>query len=221
MKLRPGNAAANDIADHLEVVDAAVTALPGEHAAGHRGGDEPGLAQRPLVARIDSAGCSATLAAGLRDRNIGFMVTARSTGQTTAAAAKSPADPDLWAPAETNPEHRDRRRAKAADLNHLVDVSSWPEGTRPVVRREPLHSAAQRSLFGSENFRCHRFYTDQPGAAARLDKQMRSHADIEDTIARLEHSGLARMPFTDWHANNTWAALHMAGLAPVGWFQTH
>lgn len=50
---------------------------------------------------------------------------------------------------------------------------------------------------------------------------MRSHADIEDAIARLKDSGLARMPFTDLHANCTWAALCMAGLMLVGWFQTH
>ena len=52
-------------------------------------------------------------------------------------------------------------------------------------------------------------------------KHMRSHADIEDAIARLKDSGLARMPFTDLHANCTWAALCMAGLMLVGWFQTH
>lgn len=222
VKLRPGNAAANDISDHLEVIDAAVGMLPAADAAGHREGDDCGLARRPLVARIDSAGCSATLAAGLRDRNIGFMVTARSTHQIAAAVAKSLADPGLWAPAEAGPKHRDRRRgAKVADLTRLVDVSGWPEGTRLVVRRERLHPGAQRSLFPSENFRYHGFYTDQPGAPARLDKQMRSHADIEDAIARLKHSGLARMPFTDWHANNTWAALCMIGLMLVGWFQTH
>ena len=221
VKLRPGNAAANDISDHLEVIDAAVEMLPAADAAGHRPGDGERLAGRPLVVRLDSAGCSATLAAGLRARNIGFMVTARSTDQITAAVAKSLAEPGLWAPAEKNPKHRDRRGAQVADLTCLVDVSGWPEGTRLVVRREPLHPGAQRSLFPSENFRYHGFYTDQPGAAARLDKLMRSHADIEDAIARLKDSGLARMPFTDWHANNTWAALTIIGLCLVRWFQTH
>ena len=121
------------------------------------------------------------------------MVTARSTGQITAAVAKSPADPGLWAPAGAGAQRRGRWRAKVADLTHLADVSSRPEGARPVVRRERLHPGAQRSLFRSENFRYHGFYTDQPGAAARLDKQTRSHADTEDAIARPEHSGLARM----------------------------
>ncbi len=76
VKQRPGNAAANDIADHLEVIDAAVAALPGPDAAGHRPGGD--LVERPLVVRIDAAGCSPTLAAELRGRNIGFAVSARS-----------------------------------------------------------------------------------------------------------------------------------------------
>lgn len=36
IKLRAGNAAANDIADHLEAIDAAVGVLPAADAAGHR-----------------------------------------------------------------------------------------------------------------------------------------------------------------------------------------
>ena len=219
VKQRPGNAAANHIGDHLEVIDAAVSVLPAADAAGHRRGDGPGLAERPLVVRIDAAGCSADLAAGLRDRNIGYMVTARSADQIKAAVAKSLADPDLWGPAETNPKRRGRRGAKVADLTGLVDLSGWPEGTRLVARREPLHPGAQRSLFASENHRYQGFYTDQKGAAAQLDELMRSHADIEDAVCRLKHSGLSRMPFTDWHANSTWAALAIVGLALVGWFQ--
>ena len=39
--LRPGNAAANSITDHICVLDAAVAQLPEAAAAGHREGDEP------------------------------------------------------------------------------------------------------------------------------------------------------------------------------------
>ncbi|WP_419837962.1 hypothetical protein [Candidatus Poriferisodalis sp.] len=69
---RPGNAAANDIADHLEVLDAAVSMLPEPDAAGHREGDDSDLAERPLVVRIDAAGCSATLAQGLGEPRPGW-----------------------------------------------------------------------------------------------------------------------------------------------------
>ena len=53
VKQRPGNAAANDISDHLEVIDAAVSVLPEADAAGHRGGDYEALVRRRLVVRID------------------------------------------------------------------------------------------------------------------------------------------------------------------------
>ena len=56
--LRPGNAAASGIADHLEVIGAAVGVLPAGDAACHREGDDESLVERPLVVRIDAAGSS-------------------------------------------------------------------------------------------------------------------------------------------------------------------
>ena len=220
IKQRPGNAAANDIADHLEVIDAAVSMLPCPDSAGHREGDDNELAQRPLVVRIDAAGCSATLAAKLRDRNIGFMVSARSNPAVEAAIRSVLGEPDRWHNSPRQRPRRKRSHAQVADLADLVDLSGWPEGTRLIVRREPLHPGAQRSLFPSENFRYWGFLTDQSGEVAQLDKLMRSHADVEDAVCRLKDSGLARMPFTAWHPNSAWAAMAMIGLALVGWFQT-
>ena len=220
VKQRAGNAAANDIADHLEVIDAAVSMLPCPDAAGHRPGDDSELAQRSLVVRIDAAGCSAKLAKGLRDRNIGFMVSARSTPGIQAAIRGALGDPGRWHNAAKRPRQRKPGRAQVADLTDLVDLPGWPARTRLIVRREPLHPGAQRSLFGSDNYRYWGFLTDQTGDTAQLDRLMRSHADVENAICRLKDSGLARMPFTDWHANSAWAALAMTGLALVGWFQT-
>ena len=220
VKQRAGNAAANDIADHLEVIDAAVSMLPCPDAAGHRPGDDSELAQRSLVVRIDAAGCSAKLAKGLRDRNIGFMVSARSTPGIQAAIRGALGDPGRWHNAAKRPRQRKPGRAQVADLTDLVDLPGWPARTRLIVRREPLHPGAQRSLFGSDNYRYWGFLTDQTGDVAQLDRLMRSHADVENAICRLKDSGLARMPFTDWHANSAWAALAMTGLALVGWFQT-
>ena len=217
-KLRPGNATANSIADHLEVVDAAVAVLPRPDGAGHRDGDDAGLVERPLVVRIDAAGCSPTLAAALRKRNIGYVVGARTSPVVRAAIRSAAGDPSRWHDARKRPTQR-RSRAQVADLTDLADLSGWPPRTRLVVRREPLHPGAQRSLFPSDNFRYWGFLTDQPGHPARLDELMRSHADVEDVVARLKDSGLARMPFTDWHANSTWAALCAVGLILVGWFQ--
>ena len=96
IKQRPGNAAANDIADRLEVIDAAVAMLRRPDAAGHREGDGDDLVQRPLVVRIDAAGCSPTLAKGLRDPNIGFAVSARSNQGIAAAIRSASGDPHRW-----------------------------------------------------------------------------------------------------------------------------
>ena len=219
IKQRPGNAAANDIADHLEVIDAAVAMLRGPDAAGHREGGDDDLVQRPLVVRIDAAGCSPTLAKGLRDPNIGFAVAARSNRGIGAAIRSALGDPHRWHKVPKRARRHLRRGSQVADLTDLADLSGWPEGTRLVVRREPLHPGAQRTLFPSDNFRYWGFLTDQTGDAVHLDKLMRSHADVDNAVCRLKDSGLDRMPFTAWHANSAWAALAMTGLALVGWFQ--
>lgn len=57
--LRPGNAGANDIADHVAVLDQAIGQLSEEIAVGQRPGDDRSLARRAVPARCDSsAGCT-------------------------------------------------------------------------------------------------------------------------------------------------------------------
>ena len=92
-KLRPGNAAANDIADHIEVLDAAISVLPDADAAGHREGDDAALVGREMVLRVDAGGCSARIAAACRDRNITFFMSARATAGIDAAIAAARCDP--------------------------------------------------------------------------------------------------------------------------------
>ena len=46
-RLRPGNAAANDAADNLEVLDDAITQLPADVAAGHCVDDDLGEVRPP------------------------------------------------------------------------------------------------------------------------------------------------------------------------------
>ncbi len=84
IKLRAGNAAANSIGDHIEVLDAAVAQLPAAVSAGHREHDDTAPVRR-LHLRVDAAGCSTRIAAACRDPNIEFFMTARSNNQVTAA----------------------------------------------------------------------------------------------------------------------------------------
>jgi hypothetical protein len=219
-RLRPGNAGANTVTDHLGVLDDAIAQLPPEAAAGHRPGEGAELVARAVVVRADSAGCTHGFVWGCRERNIGFAVVARSNRQVAAAISRTYTETGTgrWAPARRqNGELRDG--AQVAELTDLVDLSGWPAGTRLIVRREPLHPGAQQTLWPSTQFRYWGHYTDQDGDPVTLDATMRAHAHVEDHIRRLKDSGLCRFPFTSLDANRAWlAAVCFAGDL-VRWFQ--
>lgn len=135
-----------------------------------------------------------------------------------AAISAAVDDERRWEPAVTQ-AGQVRPGAAVAELTDLVDLTGWPEGTRLVVRREPLHPGAQTSLFPSLEFRYWGHYTDQAAAPVDADVFMRAHAHVEDHIRRLKTSGLERFPFTDLDANKAWLFLVCLGADLVRWFQ--
>ena len=112
-----------------------------------------------------------------------------------------------------------RPGAAVADLTEYIDTADWPEGTRLIVRREPRHPGAQRSLFRSDNWRYWGHWTDRGGSAVDCDAHMRAHAVVEDHIAALKTAGLLRLPFADFDANAAWVALICWARSLVVWFQ--
>ncbi len=215
--LRPGNATANNIADHVAVLDQAIGQLPDEIAAGHHDGDDPALVRRAIQVRTDSAGCTRFVWAA-RARNVGFAVAARTNAQVSAAISRVVDDEDRWAPARRQ-DGDDRPGAAVVELTDLVDLAEWPEGTRFIVRREPLHPGAQQSLFPSLEFRYWGHYTDAAGDPVDLDVHMRAHARVEDHIRRIKDTGGQRFPFIDFAANQAWLAVVCFADALVRWFQ--
>lgn len=215
--LRPGNAGANNIADHVALLDAAIAGLPAEIAAGHRGGDDAGLVRRPIQVRTDSAGCTGFVWHA-RSRNVGFAVIARSNAAIHAAISRIAFDADAWQPA-LGQDGEVRPGAAVAEVTENLDLSAWPSGTRLIVRREPLHPGAQHSLFPSTMFRYWGHYTDAAGDPVDLDVHMRAHARVEDNIRRLKDSGAQRFPFTDFDANSAWLAVVCFADGLVRWFQ--
>jgi hypothetical protein len=215
--LRPGNATANAIADHLAVLDAALAQLPAEIAVGHHAGDDPADMRRAVMVRTDSAGCS-RFVHGCRARNVGFAVVARQNPSIHAAISKVQDDEAGWAPA-LRQDGELRAGSSVRELTEHLDLRDWPPGTRLIVRREPLHPGAQTSLFASVEFRYWGHYTDQTGDAVTLDAHMRAHAHVEDHIARLKDSGLLRFPFVDLDANRAWLAAVCFAADLVRWFQ--
>jgi hypothetical protein len=216
--LRPGNANAGKVADHLSLLDEAIAQLPRDIAAGHHEGDDAKLVVRELVIRSDSAGCSEGFLSGCRSRNVSFSVVARRTAQVEAAIFDAIGIEELWSPAlRQNGELREG--AAVAELTSLVELSRYPEGTRLIVRREPLHPGAQRSLFPSFEFRYWGHFTDRDGDPVALDAEMRAHAHVEEHIGRLKDSGLLRFPFSDLEANRNWLFVVCAAADLVRWFQ--
>jgi len=205
--LRPGNAGANTVTDHLDVLDAAIAQLPDRIAAGHSHGDDSGLVERKVQVRTDSAGCTHGFVHGCRARNIGFAVVARSNASIHTAISRITAiDDPRWQSAQRR-NGDNAVRSEVAEVTDLCDLTNWPTGTRLIVRREHLHPGAQRSLFPSTLFRYWGHYTDADGTPVELDAHMRAHAHVEDHIKRLKDSGLERFPFTNLDANRAWLQL--------------
>ena len=216
--LRPGNAGANSAADHLLVLDEAIAQLPPEIAAGHRLGEDPDEVVRAVVVRTDSAGCSEAFVSGCAARHVGFAVVARSNAQIHEAIFETLGLEELWRPAITQ-DGELREGAAVIELTELVELSSFPEGTRLIVRREPLHPGAQQSLFPSLEYRYWGHYTDQDGDPVVLDAFMRAHAHVEEHISRLKDSGLCRFPFSSLEANRTWLFVVAMAADLLRWFQ--
>jgi hypothetical protein len=215
--LRPGNATAHNAADHVGVLDAALAQLPASIRTGHGVGDEF-TPSRQVIARADNAGCTIEFLAACRARKVNFSVTARANARLQSAIYAVSAREDLWQPSLTQ-DGTLRRGASVCEVTDYLTFRKMPSGTRCIVRREPLHPGAQRSLFPSDEFRYWGFYTDCEGDAVELDLVMRAHAHVEDHIQRLKESGLTRFPFTKFEANANWLmTVAMAGDL-VRWFQ--
>lgn len=216
--LRSGNATANDAADLLGVIDAAISQLPEGVAAGHHPGEDPDQVTRSVVVRSDSAGASKGFVRGCRARNLGFQVVARRKAAISAAITTANADLERWQPA-VNQDGTPAEAAMVCEVTDLVDLSAWPEGTRLIIRRQPLHPGAQQTLLPDLEYRFWGHYTDQGGDPAELDRRMRAHAHVEDHIGRLKDSGLTRLPFTSLAANQAWLQVVCWAADLVRWFQ--
>ena len=216
--LRPGNAGSNTAADHVRVLDEAISQLPDDVQAGHHVGENASLVRREVVCRTDSGGTTAAFTTALRARNIKFFTSAMTNDQVQAAIFDAEGIEEVWVPA-LGKDGEERDGSSVCELTSLVVLSALPSGTRLIVRREPLHPGAQRSLFPSLEYRYWGFYTDCEGEPAELDLMMRAHAHVENHIARLKDSGLCRFPFSSFAANANWMAVVMLSADLVRWFQ--
>jgi Transposase DDE domain group 1 len=207
--LRPGNAGSNTAADHIAVIKAALTQLPG-----HRRGRRPG---RTILIRTDAAGATHELLNWLVSQRLSYSV-----GFTLpdSFAATLPLIPEqAWTPAyDADAEIRDG--AWVADVTGLLDLSSWPKGMRVIVRKERPHPGAQLRLTDIDGHRITAFATNtHRGQLANLELRHRRRARCEDRIRNAKDTGLTNLPLHEFTQNQIWCAIVALACELIAWMQ--
>ena len=221
-QLRPGNAGANNAADHIAVLDAALAQIPEQYRFG-----------TPILVRTDTAGATKAFLAhivALREHGMAldFSVGWRLGQPGNALHAAIAAQPDrLWDPAiDTDNEVADH--AGVVELTaQLLSISpralaDYPPGMRIIVRRERPHPGAQLDLFEtSTGWRYTAFATtSRVGQLAWLDARHRAHARVEDRIRCAKDTGMRRFPSRDYKINQAWLTAVMIAVDLITWAQT-
>jgi hypothetical protein len=203
--LRPGNAGANNAADHLELLDLALEQLPQSALDGD------------ILARSDSAGASHDLADACRECDIRFSFgypIGEPVRQTLLSLSES-----AWRPAI---DHDGQRRdgAWVTELTGTVNLPDWPQGTRLICRRERPHPGAQLTFTDLDGHRFQCFITDQgDDDIAALETTHRQHAQVEDRVKTLKTTGAGLLPFHCFAANAAWLELALCAHDVMTWTQ--
>jgi hypothetical protein len=205
-KLRPGNAGSNTTADHVEVLDAALEQLPVDPH------------QVEVMARADSGGLSHGFVEACRERGVRFAIGYDLTETVRAAVLAVPKR--RWIPAVAADGIDERDGAEVAEITDLLDLSSWPEGTRAIVRREDPHPGAQLTFTDIDGHRFQVFITDLPDPdIAYLEALHRGRGRTEQRIRDAKATGLRNLPSENFAINAAWLALVLIAQDLMAWAQ--
>jgi hypothetical protein len=207
--LRTGKAGSNTAADHIEILAEAIGQVP----AGYR---------KDLLIRSDGAGGSHKLLDWLHEQgqvrgrrveySVGFAVTEKIRDAIALVPAK------VWTPA-SDADGGGREGGDVAELTDLLDLKTWPEPIRVIVRRERPHPGAQLSLFEErDGWRYQAFATNtKVGQLAFLEARHRAHARVEDRIRHAKDTGMGRFPSREFKINQTWLMLSATAADLTAW----
>jgi hypothetical protein len=204
-ELRPGNAGANTAVDQIAVAEAALEQIPAEHIEGIE-----------ILLRVDSAGASHALLDWCRDARIRYSVGYDLTETVRAAILEIPGEDWVCA---LDQDETERPNGHVAEITDLLDLTSWPDGSRVLVRRERAHPGAQLSFTDHDGHRFQAILTDQPGPVAEIERRHRARARVEDHIRNDKDTGLRNLPFRDFEHNRVWLALVLIAHDLLCWTQ--
>jgi len=205
-ELRPGNAGANTAADQIAVAEQALEQIPAEH-----------IETIELLLRVDSAGATHELLNWCRDGAVRFSVGYDLSDAVRCAILKTP--DHAWA-AALDQDGTERRNGQVSEITEQLDLSSWPAGSRVIVRRERPHPGAQLSFTDVDGYRFQTILTDQPDSDIQVvERRHRARARVEDHIRNDKDTGLRNLPFRDFEHNRVWLALVLIAHDLICWTQ--
>ena len=211
--LRPGNRGANSAKSHIEVLGQALAQLPDDFY------DEDGnLIGEKILVRTDSAGSSREFLHHLDSLGVQFS-TSYSLPVLKERFIRWIDEKKYWEPALTA-DGGQRDDAWVIDASKVLELKDYPPGTRIYLRAEPLHPGAKANLFDTDGNRVTAFLTNSPRFnVAFLDARHRARGRCENRIKTLKNTGLGKLPYWSFAANQAWADLAMFVVNLVSWLQ--
>jgi DDE family transposase len=204
--LRPGNAGSNTAGDHVGALDLALAQIPAEY-----------VEALEILVRADTAGATHGLVDYCWEARMRFSIGYELTGQVRAAILTIPKD--AWIGA-LEQDGSARKNGEVCEITGMVDLSTSPEGSRLIVRRERPHPGAQLSFTDHDGYR---FPGDphRPGRPdiAVLECRHRQHAHVEDRIRDDKDTGLSKFPFKEFALNEVWLEIVMLAHDLIVWTQ--
>jgi len=204
--LRPGNAGSNTAADQIAVVEQALAQIPADE-----------IEQIEILVRADTAGATHDLLDFCREGRLRYTVGYELSEAVRAAILQLPED--VWVGAIAT-DGSERPNGQVVEITDLLDLSTWPSGSRVIVRRERAHPGAQLSFTDHDGHRFQALLTDQPDPDIQvLELRHRQRAHCEDHIRNDKDTGLRNLPFRDFEHNRVWLMLVLIAHDLLCWTQ--
>ena len=204
--LRPGRANANDAADQIAVLDAALAQLPEQTRSRVLVRGDTGSGVQPFLWHVTNRGLQYSVG-----------VYARQPVQDALAALPQQA----WRKAR-DVDGNPRDGAQVAELTRWLPATfvGWPPGMRVIARRERPHPGAQLRITDQQGWRITVFATNtRGGRLADLEVRHRLRARAEDRIRGLKDTGLTNLPLQAFAKNQIWLELAQLAAEPLTWTQ--
>jgi Transposase DDE domain group 1 len=204
--LRPGKATANDAADQIAVLDAALTQLPEQ------------VRSRVLV-RGDTGSGVHGFVWHIHNRDLQYSVGIYARQPVLDALAALPAQ--AWRSARDGHGYP-REGAQVAELTRWLPATfpGWPPGMRIIARPERPHPGAQLRITDHEGWRITMFATNTRGPRlADLELRHRLRARAEDRIRGLKDTGMTNLPLQAFAKNEIWLELVQLAAELLTWTQ--